>query len=47
LDSVIVAIPPLKVAEPTFVVPFLNVTLPVGTSGPGDETVAVKMTVCP
>jgi hypothetical protein len=46
VDVVNVATPPLSVAGPRVVAPFLNVTVPVGT--PAEEvTVAVKVTVCP
>ena len=38
-----------KVLVPRFLVPSLNITLPVGTAVPGAlaTTVAVKVTVCP
>ena len=46
VNVVNVAMPLLSAALPSVVVPFLNVTVPVGT--PAEEvTVAVKVTVCP
>jgi hypothetical protein len=50
-DFVIVATPATNVAAPNASVPLLwtvlNVTVPVGVSGPVDVTVAVKVTACP
>jgi hypothetical protein len=46
VDFVILATPAAKVALPSDVLPFLNVTVPVGV-GPADVTVAVKVTACP
>jgi hypothetical protein len=46
VDVVNVATPPLSMAEPSVVVPFLKVTVPVGTP-PEEVTVAVKVTPSP
>ena len=40
-----VATPPLRVADPIDFAPFMNFTLPVGRIGPGEDTVAVSVTV--
>jgi len=45
VDAVNVATPPLSMAVPNIVAPFLNVTVPVGTP-PEEVTVAVKVMVC-
>ena len=46
-DLVIVATPPLRVADPITVVPSLNATFPVAVFGPAEVTLAVKITGWP
>jgi hypothetical protein len=46
LDTASIATPPLRAALPINLLPFLNVTVPVGV-GPAELTVAVNVTVCP
>ena len=46
VDVVNLATPPLRVALPIDLLPFLKVTVPVGV-GPAEVTVAVKVTVWP
>jgi hypothetical protein len=41
------AVPPLRVAVPSIVVPCLNVTMPVGPPGALDTNLATNLTVCP
>jgi hypothetical protein len=44
---VMIAVPLFRVALPSVVVPFVNVTVPVGPPGAAERTVAVSVTACP
>ena len=46
VELVKLATPPVSVALPRAVIPFLNVTVPVGVPEE-EDTVAVKITACP